>query len=204
MLKIISLLLISVALPALFAGQPPPNAATPPPLLVIDYKACPFEGCKFGKWLVTRNTDIFTTWKEGRTRVAAIPKGIVVTGLDGVHITYEPDRIQVTAAIPDLHLRPGDVILRYMYVGEGFANIWADGQFRKEYDCSFITETDGSGCGRNCSAKVISNGRKVWWVQVKTPRGQTGWTNSDGQFDCMDALGGESACGRLNARQPGN
>jgi hypothetical protein len=88
-------------------------------------------------------------------------KDEVVTGFTGVHITYEPDRIQVLKPIPELRLQPGDIILRYMYHGEGFADIWVKGEWRKEYDCSFITEKDGSGCSRDCPARVISEGRKI-------------------------------------------
>ena len=164
---------------------------------MIDYNACPFEGCTFRKWIVTRNTTISSSWKDGRTPVATLKKGEVVTGLTGVHITYEPDRIQVLKPIPELHLQPGDIILRYMYHGEGFADIWAKGQWKKEYDCTFITEKDDSGCLRDCSGKVVSEGRKDWWVSLKTAQGSTGWAKVEDQFDCMDSLGGDPKCDNL-------
>ena len=193
------LLFLCLVVPVIFAGQLPPNnsATAQPPLPVIDYNACPFEGCTFGKWIVTRETTIFTTWKEGRKTWATLPKGAVVTGLTGVHITYEPDRIQVFQPIPELNLQPGDIILRYMYRGEGFADIWTKGQWKKEYDCSFITEKNDSGCLRNCPAKVISEGRKDWWVRVKTSEGKIGWTKVEDQFDCVDSLGGDEKCDKL-------
>ena len=179
--------------------QPAKNSGSEPALPVVDDNACPFEGCSFGKWIVKKDFMLFSTWKKERTTVATAKKGQVVTGLTGVHITYEPDRIQVLRPLAELGLQPGDVLLRYMYVGEGFANIWAKGHWWKEYDCSFITESDGSGCARNCSAKVISTGRKAWWVQVKTSDGLTGWTESDDQFDCMDSLGGDAKCDALQS-----
>ena len=126
-----------------------------------------------------------------------LKKGEVVAGLTGLHITYEPDRIRVLKPIPELRLEPGDTIFRYMYRGEGFADIWVKGQWKKEYDCSFITEKDGSGCMRDCSAKVVSEGRKDWWVRLKTARGPIGWAKADGQFDCMDSLGGDPKCSNL-------
>src|SRR5580700_6112361 len=114
------LLLLCLAVPVILAGQMPPNnSATPqPPSPVIDYNACPFEGCTFGKWLVTHETTIFTTWEEGRKPWATLKKGEVVTGLTGVHVTWEPDRVQVFQPIPELKLQPGDIILRYMQRGE--------------------------------------------------------------------------------------
>jgi hypothetical protein len=182
--------------PAFSFGQTPSvePSEKEPPLPVIDYKACPFEGCTFGKWIVTRDVALFSSWKEPRTPVATVKEGQIVTGITGVHITYEPDRIQVLQTIPELHLQPGDIIFRYMYRGEGFADIWAKGQFKREYDCTFITEKNNSGCLRDCAAKVISEGRKDWWVRVKTSKGLIGWTIAEGQFDCMDSLGGDPKC----------
>jgi len=103
----------------------------------------------------------------------------------------------VLADIPQLGLHPGDIILRYMYRGEGFADIWAGGKWYREYDCSFVTEKDGAGCGTNCAARVASEGNKSWWVQVKTADGTTGWTYAKGHFDCMDALSGDKKCENL-------
>jgi hypothetical protein len=191
--------LLLLFVPQLSVAQvPAAKPTTPEPRLpVIDYKACPFEGCTFGKWLVVRDTTIFSSWKGERKPAAKIKKGDVVTGLTGVHITYEPDHVKVFKPIPELHLQPGDVILRYMYHGEGYADIWVKGQWKKDYDCTFITEKDGSGCLADCVAKVVSGGKKDWWVQLKTANGSTGWTKADGQFNCMDAFGGDPDCDQL-------
>jgi len=193
------LLLLCLAVSALLPGRAPANKTAPqePSLPVIDYNACPFEGCTFGKWIVARDSAIFSSWKEDRKPLSTLKKGEIVTGLTGVHITFEPDRIQVVEAIPELRLQPGDVILRYMYRGEGFADIWVKGQWKKEYDCSFIAEKNGSGCLRECPAKVIAEGRKDWWVRLKTAQGSIGWAKAEDQFDCMDALGGDPKCNNL-------
>jgi hypothetical protein len=194
-------LLLPFFLTSLFAlsGQQPADKpkANPPQLPVIDYDACPFEGCTFGKWIVAHESAIFTTWKEGRKPWATLQKGEIVTGLTGVHITYEPDRAQVLQPIPELHLQPGDIILRYMNRGEGFADIWVNGQWLKGYEATFIAEKDNSGCLRDCPAKVISEGRKDWWVRLKTSQGKIGWTKVEDQFNCMDSLGGDSECDKL-------
>lgn len=192
------LLLLCLLAPLLLARQPK-SGIPEPSLPVVDDNACPFEGCSFGKWIVTRDFKLFSSWKEGRKPLTAVRKGQVVDALTGVHITYEPDRIQVFRPIADLQLNPGDVILRYMYRGEGFADIWANGQFHKEYDCSFITEKNNSGCSRDCNAKVVSEGRKEWWAHVKTAPGVDGWAKVDDQFDCMDALGRSPNCENLAA-----
>lgn len=192
------LLFLSVTAVLALGQELSDKAATQEPSLpVIDENACPFEGCSLGKWIVARDSSIFSSWKEDRKPLSMLRKGEVVTGLTGVHITHQPDHIRVLKPIPELRLQPGDTILRYMYRGEGFADIWVKGEWKKEYDCSFITEKDGSGCSRDCAAKVISEGRKDWWVRLKTAQGSVGWAKAEGQFDCMDSLGGDPKCDNL-------
>jgi hypothetical protein len=170
-----------------------------PALPVITLKACPFEGCSFRKWIVLKEIPLYSNWKEDRKPVATVKTDEVVTGVTGVHITYEPDRIQVLQPIPEMGLQPGDILLRYMSRGEGFADVWTKGQWRRQFDCSFITEKNSTGCLFDCAAKVVSEGRKDWWVQVKTAQGVLGWTKSEKQFDCIDKLSGDAKCDALNA-----
>jgi hypothetical protein len=185
----------------LSAGQDSQSQRTadPPTLPVVDSGACPFEGCTFGKWTVTRSTALYSSWKPDRAQIGQLHKGEVVTSVTGIHLTKQPDRIQVIRAIPELRLKPGDTVLRYMYVGEGFANIWANGKYLKEVDCTFVTEKNGDGCLRDCGAVVEKQGVKEWWVQVKSSSGKTGWALVDGNFDGMDALATASS-----ERKPGN
>lgn len=161
-----------------------------PKLPVIDYNACPFEGCTFGKWKVTKQSALFSSWEEGRTQIGKLSPGEEVTGITGVHITRKPDRVTVTKAIPDLDAEVGDVILIYMYTGEGTANIWIKGQWHQEYDCSFVTQDEkyGGGCQKDCSAIVKEYGVREWWVKVQSDDGKTGWVLSDNNFDGMDSL----------------
>jgi hypothetical protein len=159
-----------------------------PTLPVIDYNACPFEGCTFGNWKVTKDSKLYSSWQNGRAEVGTLNTGTEVAGLTGVHITRKPDKIVVTKAIPDLDAQPGDVILRYMYVGEGFANIWFKGSWHKEYDCSFVTEKDNEGCLRDCSGSVAEYGVKEWWVKINTHDSKTGWVLVEDNFDGMDSL----------------
>ena len=192
--------LLFLFVPFCCTAQTPPNkpAAKEPPRPVVNENVCPGEGCSFRKWIVNRDSTIYSSWKDDRKPIGSLKKGQVVTGQTGVHITYAPDRIQVTKPIPDLQLQPGEIILRYMYEGEGYADIWVKAQWKKEYDCSFVTEKDGSGCSRDCSAKVISEGKFVWWAQVKTAQGTVGWAKNEGQFDCIDSLGDDARCHKLN------
>jgi hypothetical protein len=159
-----------------------PGAITEPPLPVIDYNACPFEGCTFGKWKVMKDSTVYSTWRKGRTEITKLRAGEEVTALTGVHITHKPDRILMKQAIPDLGLKPGDVVLRYMYLGEGYANIWFNGAWHKSEDCSFIAEKGARNCA-DCLAVFTEEGDKEWWVKVKTPSGKIGWVLVPQDFD---------------------
>jgi hypothetical protein len=187
---ILAVLLFAVSVMGQRPQATPTESYGEPSLPVIDYNACPFEGCTFGKWKVTKNSTLFSSWQQGRSKIGRLNLGEEVIGVAGVHITRKPDGILVKRAIPDLDARPGDTILRYMYVGEGFANIWIHGQWHKEYDCTFVSEKDDGGCSRDCSASVAEYGMKEWWVKISTHDGKTGWVRVEDNFDGMDSLAG--------------
>jgi len=184
----------ALALAASMLGQQAQTNATAnfkePTLPVIDYNACPFEGCTFGNWKVTKESKMYSSWQEGRTEIGSVQPGSEVAGITGVHITRKPDRILVPKPVPDIGAQSGDVILRYMYLGEGFANVWIKGRWHKAYDCSFVTERDNEGCLRDCSAVVAEYGVKEWWVKINPHDNKIGWVLVEDNFDGMDSLAG--------------
>jgi hypothetical protein len=138
--------------------------------------------------MVTKETPLYSSWKADRVQIGKLSKDQKVTGLTGVHITKKPDTIRVLVDIPELSLKRGDTVFRYMYRGEGVADIWANGKWMKETDCSFISEKEMGGCLRDCSAKVIEDGDKEWWVKVRTKSGKVGWAKAENNFDGMDVF----------------
>lgn len=184
MLSIFALLIL-LAAPQLDPALTPQK--TPKPELPkINENACPFEGCQFGTWTATDEVQIYSTWKSDRKLVATAAKGEVVTAITGVHITFEPDEIEVTAPIPEYGLKPGDTIFGYMKLGEGFFNTWFNGYWMEDFDGSGVS---GLGCEKKCNAKLLKPGRFEWWVEIKTKNGTTGWTKDPDKFDGKDALG---------------
>ena len=184
MLKIIALLML-LAAPQLDPSLTPKKALKPT-LPKIDEKACPFEGCQFGAWTATDQVQLFSTWKEDRRALVTISKGEAVTAITGVHVTFEPSEIKVTAPMPTYGLKPGDTIYGYMYKGEGVFSAWFNGYWVEDFDGAGIAD---AGCNRNCNARLLKEGRTEWWVQIKTKDGTTGWTKDTNKFDGKDALG---------------
>ena len=167
-----------------------PHPAPQPKLPKIDRKACPFEGCQFGRWQALEDVQLFSTWTSARKPTRLLHKGEAVTALTGIHITFEPSRIEVTAPIPEYGLQPGDIVFGYMNLGEGVFNAWFKGQWLEDFDGSGVSAPDGSGCSRKCTMKLLSAGRTEWWVELKLPDGTIGWTREGDKFSGSDALAG--------------
>ena len=164
-----------------------PQKAPKPALPKIDENACPFEGCQFGAWRATAAVQLFSSWKKDRKPVMVLSKGEAVTAITGVHITFEPSEMQVTARIPDYDLKPGDTIYGYVYKGEGVFSAWFNGYWVEDFDGSGVA---GAGCNRNCNAKLAKEGKVEWWVEIRAKDRTIGWTRETDSFDGKDALSG--------------
>jgi len=184
-LQIFNLLITTVLVAAQLSPALVPKQSPKPRLPKVNENACPFEGCQFGEWTVRKPVRLFSTWKRKQTPLRRLAKGEVVRALTGIHITFEPSEISVTAPMPQYGLKPGDTVFGYMNLGEGFFNAWFKGMWVEEFDGSAIVP----GCSRNCSARLVKPGTFELWVQLRTRDGVTGWTKETDSFDGKDALG---------------
>jgi hypothetical protein len=166
------------------------EAASQPALPFYDWKACPFEGCTYGRWTTRKPVIVYDTWAAKRRASGRLAVGDRVDGLTGVVITFKPGVIRMDRDLPSEGLKRGDTILTYANRGEGFFAVWFKGKYYSEFDVSFTKWPDGQGCGgTHCAATYIDLGKKVWWAQVKLKSGQTGWINMDAaDFDGLDSL----------------
>ena len=127
------------------------------------------------------------TWKPTRKEIGSVPAGTTVEVLEDLIVVDAPDIVWVAGPIEGMNLKTGDTILRYARLGEGSADLWAEGCWYKEASADFITEPDGAGCGgSHCSAKVTKLGKQMWWFRVRMPNGKTGWMLSQS----LDLSGG--------------
>ncbi len=175
-----------------------PQKSPKPTLPKIDLKACPFEGCQFGKWTAVQPVPIYSTWRAKRKLLRTLEKGEAVMAITGIHITFEPSEIKVTVPMPQYGLKPGDTVFGYMNLGEGFFNAWFNGTWVGEFDGSSIEGPGDSGCQRNCTAKFLKSGRVEWWVQIKTKEGTIAWTEDGDKFDGTDSLAGSVGFGSFH------
>src|ERR1700737_4291875 len=169
-----------------------------PELPVIDYNACPFEGCVFREWIVTKRSTIYDSWRENRKAMGLLTEGEKVQGITGVSIQRKPDRFLVKKPVPYFSLKAGDVILQYQQWGEGYADLWANGHWHRDFDWGQTEDgkvilTDQGftlpPVFKEGSVSLVERGVREWWVQVGRADGTTGWVPADGNFGNMDRFG---------------
>jgi hypothetical protein len=144
--------------------------------------ACPFECCTYRTWDVLADTVLYDQ-PNGQKVVARITKGEKVEGLTGeVHLNPAP--VAVLATPPESNVPPGSIVFVLDNLGEGFAHVWREGQILDlsvylgvREQCTFPGTEEGcwgEWLDRPDAAQAWPVG--VWWAQIKTPGGVTGWT----------------------------
>lgn len=112
--------------------------------------------------------------------MSTVPRGASVTALSGLSEVLQPDRVVVTAALPELDLAAGDEVLRYTERGEGHADFWAKGRWHADADLGWVRNADGSGCQSQCKGRERARGSRRWWLQIRLADGRVGWTQWTG------------------------
>jgi len=68
MKRLAFLAVLGIGVNSLLAAQAPAKKASTaePTLPVVNFRACPFEGCSFRKWIVLKDVALYSNWKEDR------------------------------------------------------------------------------------------------------------------------------------------
>jgi hypothetical protein len=174
-----------------------------------DAGACPFEGCTYRKWQANDTVVVRKTRSARAAIVFTVRKGETIAALTGVVVTTSPGRVQfrepvdlkwtnnaggVSARRPTesgvLHVEPGETLFLLTYQGEGFTTAWFKGRLYAELDGAMaFFNADCEGDPTRCVGQIVARPERVWWVQIRNARGQTGWTNEPNKFDGKDAFG---------------
>jgi hypothetical protein len=182
--KILALLFLSCAsTSALFAQSKAPA-------IYVDKGACPFECCTYRTWRTEKNTVAYASPHKGSKRVGMFRAGTRVVGLTG-EVRTKPGTFKITKV--HAKYRPGDILLVYTPLGEGFYKVWFKGRMFEE-GLDFMSgpfEQSLPRCAETpeCWGTLEKQMEVDWWVKVRSRDGWVGWTNQTENFSNMDACG---------------
>lgn len=179
-------------------------AQATPPIPLIDKGACPFECCRFGRWVSQSFLRAYRAEGDTAQLAFTIASGdtfIAITG--NVHMD-RPGMVVVTK--PVLSFSPGDTIYTLTYTGEGSIDIWSHGTianiemfWRGNDDLDSAIVDINADRWKRYSGVLVVRPVMIWWVQIQRADGLTGWlrlvnTTSDG-FGVDERIDGMDACG---------
>ncbi|HEX8422069.1 MAG TPA: hypothetical protein VF634_01595 [Pyrinomonadaceae bacterium] len=150
----------------------------------IDRGACAGEGCGYGRWKTTKDTDAYAA-PDVRSRKV----GQFRAGTDALALTGEVHVVPGKFVVKRRHgrFRAGNIIRVYTYRGEGRFKVRHAGRWYDEEDLGFSPwgGTAGRRCelGAECWGELESELDMVTWVKVRSADGWTGWTNQPSHFD---------------------
>jgi len=167
------------------------------PQSYIDKGACPFECCSYRQWSVLADTVLYDH-ANGARPIAKLAKGQSVTAVTGeVHLVPTP--MKVVFAHGRFHV--GDQAYLLTNEGEGVMKVWMDGTISEE-DVWFVGDskwqdwgdTDGKRMtcahpSKQCWGRIADLPDAEWWILIKTPDGELGWTKDHTHFGNQDACG---------------
>ena len=170
--------------------------------LFVDRGACPFECCHYGRWRANAPTTLRAAADSSSAPIGTLARGTLVRASGEVHVRpglFVPRRpIPAYAreanppAVVDT-FRVGDTLGVFTYIGEG---AWKLRRIGAPHANDPLREamlaTPGTGCDQRneCDGVMLRKPVSIWWAQVRTDEGLTGWTTDTKNFDGRDRCSG--------------
>lgn len=165
-------------LPLVLLGLVATALADQPSTLFVDKGACPGEGCTYGNWKVTKTTPLRTQPDINAPVIGEVKVGTPVNALTGeVHVIPR----QFVVSKPHGRYKKGDVLWVYTYAGEGSFKVRFGGKnYNEDLGFSPYGGSSGTRCQETaeCWGELKGEYQQTWWVQIKTGKGLTGWSDA--------------------------
>lgn len=181
-----------------YPDKPYEQPSDKPALPFHDWDVCPFECCTYRDWSLSRPVAFHRTHDKTSPIVFQLDAGQSVTGVTGVAITTKYGTTKVLKDHADfavsedddrvpLSAKAGETLYTLNYQGEWMTLFWREGRLYSggipgPRDCELTPE----------SCEYLwpeSSAEETWWVMVRGPGGEIGWSDETGAFEHMDACG---------------
>jgi hypothetical protein len=137
----------------------------------IDYGICPFECCRFGKWVIKSTIPVYKAENDTSAVEYFLKSDDTVFAETGNLHIEQFGKILVTKPINEFNV--GDTLIALSCWGEGSYRIWSKGMFR-EVPIFWSTFADTKRNDRY-SGIVIELPKMIWWVKFHNDSGKIGW-----------------------------
>jgi hypothetical protein len=178
---------------ALATGAIVLSAQSGPRLPYLDHGACPFEGCTYRAWSVLAETRLLAARRDDARVVTRVQPGERVRGVTGVVVTTKLGRAVVIRQRKigrrQMLVHPGDRVDLLHYLGEGFWKYSLRGIIDEEFIPDQPSCHANSRLFEECSIQMGEPPETVWWVKIRTRKGQEGWTREHDHFGNKDRFG---------------
>ena len=175
-LVLASLTALALASPALAEESEDSPAASAPRIPFVVASHCPFECCRFGKWICS--TEFMAYASAGDTTQVAfrINPGETSVAKTGILIV---DRFgSVVLGQPVKEFAPGDTVLVLYSLQEGGCAVWGKGVFSEIEEVWPVGNGEPTDKGEETKAfagRMIASPKVTWWVWVQNANGRGGW-----------------------------
>jgi len=150
----------------------------------VDEGACPGEGCVYGeRWVARKSLQLYSDPSSTADVSGEVVEGEAVQTVSGEVHTI-PGRFIIYRTHGEFV--PGDEVLLYTYLGEGWFRLRHNGQLKvADLGTSPWNRVLGQGCKKepNCWGSLQSKLVFHWWVKLQTTEGLEGWVLDTPAFD---------------------
>lgn len=151
-----------------------------PPDELVDYGACPFEGCVYREWNLMKSAQVFKAPDSKSEVISVLHEGERVKAIKGeTHLKKFGKVIIIKDIIKknnnrEIGLKNGDFLYLLKYFGEGSYSIWYNGEVFT-LNQGWLSKNSWLN-PKFVWGKLLSDLEFNWWVEITVPsKGINGW-----------------------------
>ncbi|MGE3842667.1 MAG: hypothetical protein AB7I50_13890 [Vicinamibacterales bacterium] len=153
---------------------------------------CPFECCTYRTWVVQRDSEVRSDPRDDSPVAFTVRRGEEVAGVTGVVFTVKAGRavarVPVTVGEGQSALGAGDSVALLAPLGNSEWRFEHAGRIdRARIPGRGVACFDEANARVACDIQVAEEPLTVWWANIRTARGEAGWTRYIDDYGNIDA-----------------